>query len=92
VIVRALERIERLSDHAPILLSTGMPRPTCRKQFKFELGWLHRDVFHDMVKNVWERSVTGQTPIVRWNNKFRVVRKHLSGWARHVTGIFKKEK
>jgi hypothetical protein len=45
-----------------------------------------------MVKNVWERPVTGQTLIVRWNNKLCVVRKHLSGWARHVTGILKKEK
>jgi hypothetical protein len=31
VMVRALERIERLSDHAPILLSMGTPHPTCRK-------------------------------------------------------------
>jgi hypothetical protein len=54
VTVRTLERIERLSDHAPILMSMGMPRPICRKQLKFELGWLHREGFHDMVKNVWE--------------------------------------
>jgi response regulator RpfG family c-di-GMP phosphodiesterase len=92
VTVRALEHIERLSDHAPILLSTGTPRPICRKQFKFELGWLHRDGFHDMVKKVWERPVRGHSPIERWNNKLRVVRKHLSGWARHITSILKKEK
>jgi hypothetical protein len=61
VSVRAIERIERLSDHAPILLTTGTPRPICRKQFKFELGWLHRKGFHDMVKNVWDRPVTSRT-------------------------------
>jgi hypothetical protein len=36
----------------------------------------------------WERPVSGNTPIARWNNKIRVMRKHLSGWANRVTGIF----
>jgi hypothetical protein len=37
VSVRALERIESLSDHAPILLTTGSSRPYCARRFKFEL-------------------------------------------------------
>jgi hypothetical protein len=92
VSVRALERIESLSDHAPILLTTGLLRPQCNRRFKFELGWLHRDGFYDMVKSVWERPAIGQTPIARWNNKLRATRKHLGGWARHMAGILKKEK
>ena len=71
VSVRALERIEALSDHPPILLTTGSPRPRGASQFKFELGWLHREGFHDMVKTVWERPVAGRTPIQRRNNKMR---------------------
>lgn len=38
VTVRALERIVGFSDHAPILLSTGLPRPPNNRRFKFELG------------------------------------------------------
>jgi hypothetical protein len=87
VSVRALECIESLSDHAPILMTTGSARPHCDRCFKFELGWLHRDGFHDMVKSIWERHVVGQSPIERWNNKIRSVWKHLGGWARHTTGI-----
>jgi hypothetical protein len=30
VSVRALECIEKLSDHAPILVTTGTPRPLCK--------------------------------------------------------------
>jgi hypothetical protein len=84
VSVRALERIEALLDHAPILLSTGSSRPPCYRRFKFELGWLHRDGFHDMVRSVWECPAVGQTPIEMWNNKIRAVHKHLGGWARHT--------
>ena len=81
VTVRALERIVGFSDHAPILLSTGLPRPPTKRRFKFELGWLNREGFQTMVKKVWERPVVGMSPIQRWNNKMRAVRKHLCGWA-----------
>ena len=92
VSVRTLERIEVLSDHAPILLTTGLPRQQCKRQFKFELGWLHREGFHELVKKVWERPVAGSNPIQIWNNKVRATRKFLGGWARHMSGILKKEK
>jgi hypothetical protein len=92
VTVRALPRIEGLSDHAPILLTTGKQRTQCKHQFKFELGWLQRDGFSDMVKRVWERPVAGSSSIQRWNNKLRALWKHLRGWARHVAGILKAEK
>ena len=92
VSVRALERIQDLSDHAPILLTTGLPRPPSNRRFKFELGWLHREGFLELVKKVWERPVAGVTPVQRWNNKIRALRTYLAGWARHTTGVLRKEK
>ena len=81
VSVRALERIEGLSDHAPILLTTGMAIPPCKPRFNFELGWLQCEGFHEMVKRIWERPVAGASPIQIWNNKIRALRTHLVGWA-----------
>jgi hypothetical protein len=69
VSVRALERIQGFSDHAPILLTTGITKPTSNHRFKFELGWLQRDGFHDMVKKVWDRPISVGSPIQRWNHK-----------------------
>ena len=92
VTVRALERIEALSDHTPILLTTGSSRPQDKHQFKFELGWLYREGFGEMVKEIWEKPVGGSTPIQRWNNKMRNMRIYLRGWARHISGILKKVK
>jgi hypothetical protein len=45
-----------------------------------------------MVKNVWEKPTTASSPIQRWNSKLRALCSHLSGWARHVSGVLKKEK
>ena len=63
VTVRALERIEALSDHAPIILDSNSTKPVARCPFKFELGWMHREGFVDMIKNIWERPAVGRTPI-----------------------------
>ena len=92
VSVRALPRIESLSDHAPILLTTGTPTSPPKRPFKFELGWLLREGFSDIVKNVWEQHYVAGSPIQRWNCKLRVVRKYLGGWARHTAGLLKQEK
>ena len=46
--VNALERV--LSDHTPIVLNTGAASDTRNQNlFKFELGWLKRDGFVDLV-------------------------------------------
>jgi hypothetical protein len=81
VSVRVLPRIEVLLDHPPILISTGTPSSQRRRPFKFELGWLLRDGFLDMVKKVWQNPVAGSTAIERWNNKLRSMRRYLGGWA-----------
>lgn len=81
-----------ISDHTPLLPSTNNPSPTYQPQFKFELGWLLRDGFCDMVKNVWKETVVNGSPIKRWQTKIRKLRQHLRGWARNVSGTYKKEK
>jgi hypothetical protein len=40
-----------------------------------------------MVKSVCERHLDGVSPIQRWNNKLRLLRKHLGGWARHLARL-----
>ena len=79
VTVHALERIEALLHHAPILLSTRTstsPSPI-KPQFKFELGWLLRDDFDDLVKKIWSQPVVGDSARQQWNNKICIMRKFL---------------
>jgi hypothetical protein len=44
------------------------PRQQSPRKFQFEIGWLQRDGFHNMVKEIWERPVAGLNLIQRWNN------------------------
>jgi hypothetical protein len=45
-----------------------------------------------MVKNVWHNTLVIGSPIERWQTKIRRLRQHLRGWAKNVSGAYKKEK
>ncbi|WVZ77300.1 LOW QUALITY PROTEIN: hypothetical protein U9M48_025183, partial [Paspalum notatum var. saurae] len=80
--VQALNR--EISDHTPLFLNTGDTSTSGSPPlFKFELGWLLRDGFFDMVKDIWSSTNFGQTPLERWQNKIRRLTQHLRGWAKH---------
>jgi hypothetical protein len=68
--------------------------PSCGNQplFEFELGWLIRDGFADMVKEMWESVVEEDESMRRWQAKIQRLRQHLRGWAKNVSGANKKEK
>jgi exonuclease III len=89
--VRALTR--EISDHTPLLLNTGESTNThTQHMFKFEIGWLLREGFLDMIRDLCSNTTTGYTPMERWKGKIRRVRQYLRGWSKNVSGQYKKEK
>jgi hypothetical protein len=89
--VEALTR--EISDHTPLLLSTGEKGvPKKQPPFKFELGWLLKEGFFEVVSEVWNKETRGSTPMQRWQNKTRRLRQFLRGWAKNMNGAYKKEK
>ena len=62
--VLALTR--EISDHTPLLFSTNNLSSSYQPQFKFELGWLLRDGFYEMVRDVWQSTLVEGSPIERW--------------------------
>jgi hypothetical protein len=91
VSVRALTRSG--SDHTPLLLDSGMQAHRGNKAlFSFELSWLRKDGFIDMVKKEWESISYGNSPIEIWQNKIRHLRLFLRGWSRNLSSEYKKEK
>jgi hypothetical protein len=80
--VQALTR--EMSDHTPLLLNSGEPSQVATQpMFKFELGWLLRDGFKEMVRDIWTNTIVGRTPMERWKGKIHRLRKHLRGWEKH---------
>jgi hypothetical protein len=63
--VQALTR--EVSDYTPLLLNSGeSSHMATQPMFKFELGWLLRNGFIEMVKDIWVNTTEGRTPMERW--------------------------
>jgi hypothetical protein len=76
--VEALNR--EISDHTRLLLSTGeKAKPNKQPPFKFELGWLLKEGFFEMVSEVWSKETRGSTPMQRWQHKIRRLRQFFEG-------------
>jgi len=90
-IVQALSR--EVSNHTPLFLNTGETTGVVNPpMFKSELGWLLREGFFDLVKDTWLSVHEGHAPLERWQAKVRRLRQYLRGWAKNVSGAYKKEK
>jgi hypothetical protein len=88
---RALTR--EVSDHTPLLLNSRESTLMATQPiFKFELGWLLRDGFMGMVRDIWTNTLVGSTPMERWQGKIHRLRQHLRGWTKNTSGQYKKEK
>lgn len=91
VTVQALDRF--WSDHTPLLLNGMAPTNLGNHyEFKFELAWLIRDGFHDMVSSIWQQENRGESAIQVWQNKIRPLRQYLRGWAKNSAGLIKRRR
>ena len=76
VTVNALER--SLSYHTPLLLNTrAASYRGSQPLFKFELGWLCREGFREMVAHVWNKEIRSQSALQSWQCKVRSLRQFL---------------
>ena len=89
--VDALSR--EISDHTPLLLDTGEKDKGMKQHpFKFELGWLLKDGFFELVSEVWHKEKIGVTPMQKWQNKIRRLRQFLRDWAKKICQVHIKKK
>jgi hypothetical protein len=81
------------SDHTPLLIDSEEAAHTGnRNTFSFELSWMRQDGFFEMVRDEWISIHSGVSPVERWQHKVRHLRQFLRGWAKNLSGVYKKEK
>jgi exonuclease III len=91
VSVRALSRAG--SDHTPLLIDSGNHAHLGNTaRFSFEMSWFNQEGFYDLVAKEWAAVSNGDSPILTWQKKIRHLRRFLRGWAKNISGKYKKEK
>jgi hypothetical protein len=63
-----------------------------KSRFSFELAWLEQEEFYELVAREWKAGPIGKTSIQTWQNKIRHLRRFLRGWAKNLSGKYKREK
>jgi hypothetical protein len=74
VIVRKLPR--QISDHNPLILSSGYCKPQKHLQFKFESSWLTNPEFISAVKRIWEKPCRAPTTLDRIQQKIKLIKQY----------------
>ena len=75
-----LATVVALSREIPLLLNSGAKtHRTSQPMFRFELGWLLRKDFHNLVADVWHERNKGSSAMEVWQNKIRRLRQFLRG-------------
>ena len=90
VTVRTLVR--GVSDHAALLLHTGIKSTINCKPFKFELCWLSREELPNIVNKVWSSTVRRGSSLDWWQDFMRKLRRTLKGWNLNVEGRYRRDR
>jgi hypothetical protein len=78
--------------HTPLLIDLGDHAHLGNKtHFSFELPWFENEGFSELVAKEWAAVSKGDTPIITWQNKIRHLCRFLRGWAKNISGKYKKE-
>jgi hypothetical protein len=82
-----------MSEHTPLFFNTGEPSSLSNHtQFRFELYWLLRDGFIEMIKELWCNTEAEGSSMEIWQTKIHRVRQFLRGWAKNMSEKNRKEK
>jgi hypothetical protein len=70
-IVKRLPR--EISDHNPLIVSTGKCDNLPHIQFRFDLTWLKNPDFYTHVEDIWHKPCRAKTALDRIQQKFKTV-------------------
>jgi hypothetical protein len=61
-------------------------------RFSFKLSWFDVKGFHAMVAAEWATIPPERSPIETWQKRIRHLRIFLRGWAKNLSGKYRKER
>jgi hypothetical protein len=84
--------MRELSDHNPLILSSGGVSSRGSREFRFEVSWIgHADVL-PKVKEIWLAPTRDNVALDRVLFKLKKVKRFLKGWGYNLAGSMKERK
>jgi len=90
VTVKRLPR--EVSDHNPLIVSTGKKESLPFVQFRFDLNWFKKPEFFTLVKKIWVKQCRAKTTIDKIQQKLKMFKQFFKGWGFNLQGELRKKR
>jgi hypothetical protein len=88
-LVRKLPR--EVSDHNPLIMTSGTPKKMPHIQFKFDLNWLDNPDFYVQVEKIWLKPCRAKSALDKIQQKLKLFKQFFKGWGFNLQGELRKK-
>jgi len=81
-----------ISDHNPLIVSTGKKDRLPFIQFKFDLNWLKNPKFFALVEKLWSKPCRATSALDRIQQKLKLFKQYFKGWGFNLQGEWRKHR
>lgn len=81
-----------VSDHNPLILSSGCNRNLPYIQFRFDMSWIKNPDFYPLVEKIWNKPCKARSAMDRIQQKLKSVKQYFKGWGFNLQGEMRKKK
>lgn len=68
-----------ISDHDPLILSSGVIDKSKKIEFRFELSWLSNPDFKPLVEKIWNKHCRATSALDRIQQKLNLIKLYFKG-------------
>lgn len=88
-----VKRLPReISDHNPLIVSTGNNESLPFIQFKFYLNWLKNLDFFALAEKLWKRPCRARSTLDKIQQKLKLFKEYFKGWGFNIQGELRKQR
>ena len=88
-LVRKLPR--EISDHNPLIISSGVCVKLPFIQFRFDLNWLKNPDFFKNVERIWLKPCRAVSVLDKIQQKLKLTKQYFKGWGFNLQGEMRKK-
>lgn len=86
-----VKRLPReVSDHNPLIVSTGSNQGLPFIRFKFDLNWLKDPEFFELAEKIWKKPCRAKTSLDKIQQKLKLFKQYFKGWGFNIQGEMRK--
>jgi hypothetical protein len=80
-----------ISDHNPLIISSGICDKAPFIHFKFDLNWLKNPVYYQKVEEIWNKPCRTKLILDKIQQKLKLFKQYFKGWGFNVQGEMRKK-